>query len=219
MSDATPADAIVAFMNTTKADLLKIPGFQDKSAERIIAAIHKVRDTASCTDIMAACNVFGRGFGDRKIHTIVKAHPEILNKVIPSVDSVTKVEGIGHATAKVFCDGLPSFFSLADRIGIRCDTDFLVSASVSVSAASSAPAPANAKTTFSGMTIVFSGFRNKDYERVIEAHGGKVTSSVSKHTNLVVSSNPDDATGKVKKARELGVKIISVEEFDKLLPS
>jgi NAD-dependent DNA ligase len=63
------------------------------------------------------------------------------------------------------------------------------------------------------MTIVFSGFRNKDWEKLIESHGGKVTSSISKNTTLLVVSKLDDVSAKVQKARELGVKIIQMDAF------
>jgi NAD-dependent DNA ligase len=65
------------------------------------------------------------------------------------------------------------------------------------------------------MTVVFTGFRNKEWEEMIETNGGHVTTSVSKKTSLVVALNPEDNTGKTAKANDLGVRVISREDFEK----
>lgn len=54
----------------------------------------------------------------------------------------------------------------------------------------------------------------KDY---IESHGHKMTSSVSTKTNYLVTENPNSGTVKNKKAKELGIKIITSEELKELL--
>jgi DNA ligase (NAD+) len=67
--------------------------------------------------------------------------------------------------------------------------------------------------TFGGMTIVFTGTRNKEWEARIESSGGKVSTSVSKNTSFVVAKDPNEDSGKIKKARDAGVRIISIDEF------
>ena len=65
-----------------------------------------------------------------------------------------------------------------------------------------------------GMIVVFSGFRDKKLEEYIVKNGGKVSTSVSKNTTLVVVLNINNKfTGKSVKAEELGVEIISKDEF------
>jgi NAD-dependent DNA ligase len=64
------------------------------------------------------------------------------------------------------------------------------------------------------MKIVLSGFRDKKLEESIVLRGGKVTTSVSKQTSLlVVSSKSEKSSGKVAKALEIGVNVIDREEF------
>jgi len=65
------------------------------------------------------------------------------------------------------------------------------------------------------LKIVFTGFRNPDYQSKLELKGHKVTSSVSSKTNLVVAANPNDTTVKIKKAIENGIEVISVDELVK----
>lgn len=64
------------------------------------------------------------------------------------------------------------------------------------------------------MKIVFTGFRDKKLEEQVEARGGKMTTSISKNTSiLVVSSLAKNPSGKLKKALDLGIKVIQKEDF------
>ena len=51
--------------------------------------------------------------------------------------------------------------------------------------------------------------------KILEAHGAKVTGSVSKKTTLVVAG--EDSGSKLTKANELGIRVINEEEFLELL--
>jgi len=75
--------------------------------------------------------------------------------------------------------------------------------------------PKAPKKLLKDMAVIFTGFRNKDWEDKIKEGGGRVVTSVSKNTTLVVAADPDDNTGKITKAKELGITIISKNEFEK----
>ena len=66
-----------------------------------------------------------------------------------------------------------------------------------------------------GKKYVTSGFRDKDLEQQIIERGGKIVSSVSKKTNGVIVLDMEQTSGKIKKAKESGVKIYLKEEFVK----
>ena len=74
---------------------------------------------------------------------------------------------------------------------------------------------------WSGKTFVLTGtlgrFTREEATRLIEERGGKVSGSVSKKTDFVVAGT--DAGSKLDKARELGIKTVDEEEFEKLLKS
>ena len=65
-------------------------------------------------------------------------------------------------------------------------------------------------------TIVITGFRDKNLEEKIKTLGGKLGASVSKNTYLVIVKNMEENTGKVADAKKIGIKIITLEEFNKI---
>jgi NAD-dependent DNA ligase len=67
---------------------------------------------------------------------------------------------------------------------------------------------------FENMKFVFTGFRNDELEKYIKKFGGSVSTSVSKNTTAVIRKDGTDKTsGKVKKAEELNVKVVNLEDF------
>ena len=74
----------------------------------------------------------------------------------------------------------------------------------------------------SGMTFVITGSLNnysnrEELVKVIEDNGGKTASSVSKNTNYLINNDINSNSSKNKKAKELGVKIISENDFNALI--
>ena len=61
--------------------------------------------------------------------------------------------------------------------------------------------------------IVFSGFRDKILEEKIKKRGGKVLTSVSKNTSILVVADIFDTTSKIQKAKEFKIPIYLKEEF------
>lgn len=233
--DKEPWDAIPVFMNMTKDELLQIPGFQAKTSDMILNAINDIKkriahgsaasDSAACIEIMIASNIFGRGLGDKKIRTIVGSHPEILiDRKLPSIETLANIDGIGELTAKSFTNGIKSFFSLIDKMGITCNPQD-VKNKTKTNYSPKSTSSQNDKDDkdnknnkiklkrFTDMVIVFTGVRNKEWERTIVAEGGKITSAVSKNTTLLVGLNTSNNTGKIKKAIDLGIRIMDIDEF------
>lgn len=65
--------------------------------------------------------------------------------------------------------------------------------------------------------IVLTGFRDKELQHRIEKAGGTVQTSVSSKTTIVVAADPNSSSSKMKKARDLGIKILDIEQFNQLL--
>lgn len=198
-------DTIPKLFRLKEADVLKIDGFKAASSKRIIEGFQQAKTQATCTDMMVASNTFGRGLGKKKIELIVAAIPSVMEGKVPSMEELLAIKGAGEETAKAFAVGLPEFFKFMEEIGVPCRPK------VAKKVAASSP------SKLANQTVVFTGFRNKAWEEKVAELGGKVTTTVSKSTSLVVAGDPSESSTKLNKARELGIRIISKEAFASMI--
>ena len=66
---------------------------------------------------------------------------------------------------------------------------------------------------FKGKNIIFSGFRDTDFEKKLEKLGAKIVTSISKTTNILVVNNKTDTSSKITKAQSLNVTIMDRSEL------
>jgi NAD-dependent DNA ligase len=202
-------DTLSKIINVKESDLLKIEGFKEKNANKIFTSLNDIKKV-ECEDLLNASNILGRGFGEKKIKAIFNKYPYLISdrkKALKlTISDLKLIEGIADTSAEQFITNLPKFYVLYDELGIKCvhKTDALIH-KTSVNA------------NFKDKKFVFSGFRNKDWEKIIEDNGGGVTTVISKNTSYLVVKNIDDTSSKIEKAKEYGVSILSVEDFQKLL--
>ena len=71
----------------------------------------------------------------------------------------------------------------------------------------------NFDTKFANKKLIFTGFRDKHLESLIESEGGTLSSAVSGNTDFVVTIDKDADSSKLNKARELNIKIFTKIEF------
>jgi len=76
-------------------------------------------------------------------------------------------------------------------------------------------APGFSRAKIEGKSFVFTGFRNKEWEKIIESLGGIVSGSVSKKTSYVIAKDDSGTNAKVQKAKDLGISIIREDAFEK----
>jgi DNA ligase (NAD+) len=204
-------DDIKKIANITKADLLTVDGFKEKTATNILNALAELKNM-DCLILMDASNIMGRGFSYKKIKLITDTYPSILihdkkNREITSrltVSDLTGVDGIAETSAKLFLTNLPKFYDFYDNLGIKCKGKEDNAATAASSDASSSIRNVN----ILGKSFVFTGFRDKDLEAYITRMGGFIKTSVSKNTDYLVVADLNDNSGKVDKAKTLGVPII-----------
>lgn len=206
---------IKSILKIKKDDLLKIEGFKGKSADNILKSLEKVKDL-DCLVLMDASNMLGRGFSYKKIKIITDVYPSILidngenreKSLKISVEDLMKVEGIAEISAKLFIENLPRFYEFYDSLGVKCKgIEEKVDKSVEKTE----------KANIKDKKFIFSGFRNKDYEKIIVENGGKVVTSISKSTDYLIVKNKTEKSGKIDKAKELGVKILDIPDFELLI--
>lgn len=125
-----------------------------------------------------------------------------------SLEELSRVPEIGDIIAKSVYDFLHSEHG-------RQTIDELRARGVSMEAKTKKPVGGKLE----GKTLVVTGtlerYKRDEIEKLIEAHGGRAASSVSKKTDYLVAGA--DAGSKLAKAQELGVKILSEEDFEQLL--
>ena len=199
-------NTIKKMLNVTEADLLKMDGFQKKSAEKTVAEIRAAVAKADCLTFMHASNLFGRSLGSTKLKLIVDRFPRILEGVQPTEVELAAIPGVGSITAAQFLAGLPEFFTFMEDIGVPCRAK-------TVQPMATATATAATKKSLVGLSVLFTGFRNKELEAEIEARGGKVASAISGKTSVVVAKNPEDSSSKVKAAKDLGIPVVDEAAF------
>lgn len=197
-------NTIPKLLKVTEKDVLKIDGFQEASAKRIVDGFEKAKTSASCADMMVASNIFGRGLGTKKIELITSAIPTILEGTRPTLEELLKIKGAGEETAKAFLAGLDDFFKFMKDINMPCKPK---------TPPASSQRPKSQDQKLLDKTFVFTGFRNADWEKRVEELGGKMGSSVSSKTSYVVAADPTDTSSKLKKARDLKVPILGYDEF------
>jgi NAD-dependent DNA ligase len=214
-------DNINKIIGLKKEDLLGIDGFKSKSAENIIEALKKIKEV-DCNVLMDASNIMGRGFGLKKIKSITDIYPEIIENTVKGrnkalklkPDDLLKINGIAKISAELFMENIQKYYDFYDSLGFKCKGREVRDASDAGEVDKVKKAFNN---NFKDKIFIFSGFRNKDYEKIIEDNGGKVTTSISKNSHYLIVKDKEENSAKIIKARELGVTILDIEDFKRML--
>lgn len=202
-------NTIEKILNASKADILRVEGFKDKSAENLLKAIGKSLVDIPLAKLFKAANLLGRGIGFEKSKTVLDRYPNLIKEYSKwskqeFIDKIKDIEGWDTKTAKLFVNNFPKFMEFYDKI-----KKFVVIKSKKKTG-----------TKLENKIFVFSKFRDENLEEKIENNGGKINNSVSKNTDYLVIKekvNMDEQSGKIKKALELNVKIITKIELINLL--
>ena len=190
-------------IDAKEKDLLELESFGDKMAKKIYDSIQESLKDVELVDLMNGSNLFGGGFGERKLGAILKVHPDIVDTKITRVkliELIKAIEGFDDKTAIKFADGIGDFKKFLDNLDIEYKNKFK-----------------NQKvgTKFKDLHIVFTGFRNKEWEELIGSEGGKVVNSVSKNTSMIVCADVNESSSKLDKAKTLKIPVLTKETFAK----
>lgn len=203
----TLTKVIIAGENRDK--LYEISGLGKKIIDKLYKGLVAALRVVTLTQLMAASGVFGMGFGMRKLSVVVKAYPNILinkwdTKAITK--RVLELPGFDILTATKFAKGFKLFKKFYIELNKVVDISHLKQVVRPES-------QSDIGTLFTDQKIVFTGFRNDKLKQFIESNGGKVTTSVSGKTTLLIF-NPDTPTSsKITKAKKLDIPTIPLNEF------
>lgn len=212
---------VYSVLNVTKEALLKVPTIKEKTATNILEALQLAKGNINCLKIMDASNAFGRGLGLKKLELIVAKYPASIDeRRAPTIAELVTIKGVEKTTAQQFVTQLPVFWKFLDDNGLDCtlstkekDSQPKTQEEKKEKKTTTQHTTTKTHTTMTGMKVVFSGFRDSVLEKIVKDAGGDVTTSVSKNTTVVVTKGLDSSSSKVVKAKEIGVPVMTVDDF------
>ena len=202
---ASGYDTIAKICQMKQEDFLKVEGFAKKMAEKIYSGIQSQLATIPLHKLMVASNIFGRGFSDGKIASILEVCPTILTG--PTTNQPL-IKGISEKSMQEFIQHIPEFIK------------FTKDCNIAIAKVEQNPLLEKVEqnyeqyshifgTTFpKGGLIVLTGFRDKHFVDYIEKNGGKIGSTVTKKTDFVIAKDSNESSSKIDEAKRLGIPII-----------
>lgn len=195
----------------TQDQLLKLEGFGKRKAEKLLEGIAESK-SRGLERLLAGISI--RHVGSRVASVLAKQFVSIDRLVSATVDELSSVHEIGGTIAQSIFDFFHSQFgqqTIEDlaKIGVRLEDN---PPKVEMSAAGERP-------KLSGKSFVVTGtlvrYKRDEIERLIEEMGGRATSSVSASTHYLIAG--EKAGSKLQKAKELGVTILTEDDFQTMI--
>ena len=237
------AKKIKSFDLFVSRDALNIDGLSEMTLEKFIAAgfIHEFDDIFHL-DRHRDAIVTMEGFGEKSYENLIEAAKTASHTTLPRLIFGLGIAGIGLANAKVICRhfdfnldamrkaGAEELYSIDGIGGVLADAwvtyfkndrnnetlDHLLADLTFEKEVR------NEEQTLAGKTFVITGsverFANrKELQEKIESLGGKAAGSVSAKTSYLINNDVTSNSSKNKKARELGIPILSEADFLKMI--
>ena len=190
-------------LNRYKDEIISMDGFGEKSYEKLVKAAEtaKITTTAKFIYSLGIANI---GLSNAKM--VCKAFSNDLEKIRhASIDELVEIDGVGEIIAESFV----KFFANENNNHMVDDLLDIVTLEDEEN---------DNANDMEGMNFVITGsvnhFSNRsEVKELIEGRGGKVTGSVTSKTKYLINNDSTSNSSKNKKARELGVQIITEDEF------
>ncbi len=197
-----------------KEQLLALEGFADKKAENLLRSLEQAKGRP-LNRLLAALGI--RGVGEVMAADLARRYPDLEALSRATIDELQQIEGVGPNIAAAIVDWFSREQNQRLLRKLRAAGVWPVR-QLSVGSDQLAVSGEQLAGPLAGMTFVVTGtlrgFTREGVKEFIQAHGGKVTDSVSKNTTyLVLGENPGS---KLAKAQKLGVKVIGEDELREL---
>lgn len=191
-----------------REEICEMDGFGEKSYNNLIASVEKARET-TLPRLIYGLGIANIGLANAKL--ICKEIGHDPGRVMDlTAEDLAAIDGIGDVIAgnyvAYFADAehRELFEKLLKEVKLPEEQEDV------------------GEQTFAGMNFVITGsvehFANRnEVKALIESKGGKVTGSVTSKTNYLINNNVESTSSKNKKAKDLGIPIITEEDFLKML--
>lgn len=186
-----------------KDEIISMEGFGEKSYEKLIKAADAAKVTTTAKFIYSL-GISGIGLSNAKM--ICKAFDNDFDKIRKvSREELIEIDGVGE----VLADSFVRFFEKENNNHVVDDLLKIIKMEDSES---------SVQNDMEGMNFVITGsvnhFSNRGaVKELVESRGGKVTGSVTSKTKYLINNDSTSNSSKNKKAKELGVQIITEDEF------
>lgn len=184
--------------------IAKLEGFGKKSADNLKKSIEKAKDN-DLSKLIFALGIHHIGAKNAKL--LADRFKTLEALACASKEEITAIDGMGG----VMADSIIDYFSL--------DTTKSMILQLKTLGVNTESKTELTDSRFEGLAFVVTGtlskYGRKEIEALIESYGGKAASSVSKKTDYVLAG--EAAGSKLRKANELGVTVISEEDFEKMI--
>ncbi len=189
-----------------REEIVTMEGFGEKSYDNLIASIEKAKET-TLAKVIYSLGISNIGLSNARV--ICRHFDDDLDKIrTAEEEEISAIDGIGPVIAK----SLTKYFK--DPENNRKLDHLLGYLHINKEEVSE-------NQTLAGMNFVITGslehFSNRgEAKKLIESLGGKVTGTVTGKTNYLINNDTTSNSSKNKKARELGIPILSEEDFIKM---
>jgi len=185
-------------------DISELKGQGKRSAEIALGNLFKI-NKISLSKFIAGFNI--ENIGELIVKLIIDAGYNTLESLKNAkMDELTRIEGIGEVNAQLIITGINKLYN--DMISV------LEKGIIKITGTSK-------EGKLRGMTFCFTGPLNSitrdQAKSLLEEHGGIFKNSVTKNLNYLVTNTPSSGSDKNIKAKEYSIKIITEEQFLKLI--
>lgn len=200
--------ADIFHLDRYQEEIQQMEGFGEKSFRNLAESIERARLT-TLPRVIYSLGIANIGLANAKL--ICREIGYDVNRVMDvSVEELGAIAGVGEVIARAYVDYFSeeshrnSFIALLQEIDIQVEEENME------------------EQILAGKTFVITGsvthFANRgEVKNLIESLGGKATGSVTSKTDYLINNDEESTSSKNKKAKELGIPILSEEDFLKLI--
>jgi len=185
----------------------RLEGIREKGADRIYQGLRASAASWTTLNFLVASSTMPRGVGHSKLAPLLAINPRV-ETWTASQFKAAKPAGLSDKTIDAIVEAVPAYLAWFATTG------FSATASATSATTTSTATPIPVLKPSEQMVVVFTGVRDKSLEAYLESRGHVVADTVTKKTTHVIHADNSAATsGKITKAEELGIPILSLSEF------
>ena len=189
-------NSIKKIINIKKEDLLKIEGIKDILANKLIKNIEESLFKCTIIDIMNASNIFGSGFGVKRLENIYYNIDNVLDKTDTKIllNDIKNIKGFNEKTGQQFILYLEKFKKFLKDLNLEYKKE------------------KNMKKSIIKKNIVLTGFRDKTIDKLLLKYNIEISNVINNNTIYVVYKG-EKKSNKLELAKKKNIKIVEIDIF------